>query len=85
MVSQRLAEAEGEAHSMCFEDIVPIPYQEFQDVFAKESFDELPNQKKWGHAIELVPESQVFNTKVYPLVPVKQKQLDDFLDENLKR
>jgi|SRR5882724_2205105 len=83
-VSQRLAEAAGETHSMCFKDIVPKPYQEFKDIFAKESFDELPDWKKWDHTIELVPYSQVFSTKVYPLAPVKQKQLDDFLDENLK-
>jgi len=83
-ISQRLAEAAGEAHSMCFEDIVPKPYQEFKDVFAKESFDELPDQKRWDNAIELALESQEFITKVYPLALVKQKQLDDFLDENLK-
>jgi len=68
----------------CFEDIVPKPYQEFQDVFAKESFDELPNLKQWDHAIELVPDTHNFSTKVYPLAPVEQKQLDEFLDDNLK-
>jgi len=26
----------------------------------------------------------MFSTKVYPLAPVEQKQLDDFLEENLK-
>ena len=67
-----------------FEDIVPKPYQEFRDVFAKESFNKLLDQKKWDHAIELVPDSQMFSTKVYPLAPVKQKQLDKFLEENLK-
>ena len=68
---------------MCFEDIVPIPYQEFKDIFAKESFDDLPDWKKWDNTIKLVPDSQEFSTKVYPLVLFKQKQLDDFLDENL--
>ena len=69
---------------MCFQEIVPKPYQEFKDIFTKKSFDELLDQKKWDHAIELIPDSQVFSTKVYPLAPVKQKQLDDLLDENLK-
>jgi len=59
-----LAKAAGEAHSMCFEAIVPNPYQEFKDVFTKESFNDLPDH---------VPDSQVFSTKVYPLAPVKQK------------
>src|SRR5882724_11093278 len=67
-----------------FEDIVPKPYQEFKDVFAKESFDELLDWKKWDHAIELVLDAQTFSTMVYPLVPVEQKHLDKFLEENLK-
>src|SRR5882724_8510912 len=37
-----------------------------------------------NHTIELVPDAQIFSTKVYPLSLVKQKQLDDFLKENLK-
>jgi len=69
---------------MCFKDIVPKPYQEFQDVFIKESFDELPNQKQWDHAIKLILDAHNFSTKVYPLAPVEQKQLDKFLDKNLK-
>ena len=60
------------------------PYQEFKEVFAKESFKELPDWKKWDHAIKLVPDTQTFCTKVYPLEPVEQKQLDKFLEENLK-
>jgi len=46
-----LAEAAGEAHSTHFEDIVSKPYQEFKDIFVKESFDELLDWKKWDHTI----------------------------------
>jgi len=63
---------------------VPKLYQEFRDVFAKESFDELPDQKQWTIAIKLVPDARNFSTKVYPLAPVEHKQLDEFLDENPK-
>jgi len=55
-----------------------------QGHLAKESFDKLPDWKKWEHTIKLVPNAQTFSTKVYPLAPVKQKQLDDFLKENIK-
>ena len=79
-----LTEVAGEAHSTCFKDIVPNPYQELRDIFAKESFDELIDWKKWDHTIELFPDAQMFSTKVYPLAQVEQKQLDDFLKENLK-
>src|SRR5882724_2636830 len=56
-ISQKLAEAAGGTSSTCFEDIVPKLYQEFQYVFTKESFDELPDRKQLDHAIELVPNS----------------------------
>ena len=41
--------------------------QEFEDVFSKKSFDALPEQKVWDHAIELEPGSKPSNCKVYPL------------------
>ena len=38
-----------------FEDIVPKPYKEFKDIFAKESFDELLDWKKWdNHCISIL-------------------------------
>jgi len=50
-----------------FKDIVPKPDQEIKNVFTKESFNELPDKKKWDHAIEPILDSQEFSTKVYPL------------------
>ena len=83
-ISQQLAEVSGDTQSTCFEDLVPEPYQGFKGVFSKESFDKLPKWKQWDHTIELVPDTQTFSTKVYPFSPVEQKQLNEFLDENLK-
>src|SRR5467141_3490055 len=37
-----------------------------------------------GPCHQLIPDAQMFSTKVYPLAPVEQKQLDKFLKENLK-
>ena len=51
---------------------------------AKEFFDQLPPRKLWDHAIELTPGAEPFSTKVYPMSPVEQKELDAFLKENLK-
>ena len=65
------------------EDVVLEPYLSFWDVFPKELFDELLEQKQWDHDINLVPGSKPFSTQVYPISPVKQKELNDFLDENL--
>jgi hypothetical protein len=85
-ISQQLAEKAWRKgyHSERFEDLVPKPYQEFVDVFSKESFDQLPERKPWDHAVELTPDAKFFSTKVYPMSPVEQKELDTFLDENLK-
>ena len=52
-------------------------------MFSKESFDELPEWKQWDYAINLKPESQPSSMKVYPMSPLEQKELIDFLEENL--
>ncbi|SJL14246.1 uncharacterized protein ARMOST_17702 [Armillaria ostoyae] len=67
-----------------FEQMVPESYRNFKDLFTKENFDNLPARKPWDHAIELVPNTKnTLDCKVYPLNPIKQKELDKFLDENL--
>jgi len=53
-------------------------------VFAKEDFNILPEHRQWDHAIELTPGSEPKSSKVYPLSPVEQKELDSFLEENLR-
>jgi len=56
---------------------------EFQSVFTKEDFDILPEHRKWDHAIELIPGAEPKSSKVYPLFPLEQTELDAFLEENL--
>ena len=84
-ISQRLAEA-ANRHRLgdSFRESVPMHYHQFKEVFLKESFDELPVHKKWDHVIELVPGAKDFSTKLYPMSPSEQAELDKFLDENLK-
>jgi len=48
--------------------------KEFDSVFSK----------KWDHAVELIPGEKASNCKVYPLAPTEQKELDQFLKENLE-
>ena len=84
-VSQQLAQKASElAPIRSFQDLVSKPYQEFKDVFSKESFDQLPPHKPWDHAIELITGAQPFSTKVYPMSPNEQRELEAFLEENLK-
>lgn len=85
-VSQKLAEEshQHDAPKRSFEEIVPKQYHSFKGVFSKESFDRLPDRKPWDHAIELKPGSEPYRSKIYPLSPNEQKELDAFLEENLK-
>ena len=87
-VSQQLQERamkEAGTQKRTFEEVVPREYHDFKDVFSKESFDELPPRRPWDHAIEFLPGKEPkFKSKLYPMNLDEQKQLDEFLDENLK-
>ena len=63
---------------------VPEYLKEFDSVFSKESFDALPESKKWDHVVEPIPGEKASNFKVYPLALMEQKELDQFLKENLE-
>jgi len=83
-VSQRLAEAfmknSGQAS---FQDSVPESLHDFKDVFSKESFDSLPDRRKWDHAIKLERDPEPGFRKVYPMTLEEQEELDAFLEEAL--
>src|SRR3954471_7794453 len=85
MATKLAIEAEMKREKKTTEEIIPVQYHDFiKDVFSKESFDKLPPRKPWDHMIELVPGAQPIDCKIYPLSSEEQKQLDEFLKENLK-
>ena len=57
---------------------------EYEDVFTKESFNILPEQCQWDHAIELVPNPKLSNYKAYPISMTEQAELDHFIMEHLQ-
>src|SRR6266446_1675823 len=63
--------------------MVLAQYHNFRDVFSKEAFDELPLWKAWDHAIDLTLGTELPCSWMFPLLPVEQKELDNFLQENL--
>jgi len=85
-VSQRLAEAfkRNSEASAPFGRPIPEYLKEFDSVFSNESFDALPESKKWDHAVKLIPGEKASNCKVYLLALTEQKELDQFLKENLE-
>ena len=55
------------------------------DIFRQEKLDSLPPSCEWDHEINLLPEApQAIKTKTYPLNPLDQAALDEFIDENMK-
>ena len=90
-ISQRLAEAfrknelaRSDPTQTDARSGVPGYLADFDDVFAKKSFDVLPDPKPWDHAVELIPGEKPSGCKVYPLSPSEQKELDAFIQENLE-
>jgi len=64
---------------------IPKEYKDFNDqVFNKAVFEKLPEQSKWDHAIELMPNTTLKDCKVYLLNVKEQEELDKFLEEHLK-
>ena len=86
-ISQCIAAKESEYKTkMMLGEAVPAHYYlKYKNVFKKEGFDELPPRRPWDHAIDLVPGAQPIKlSKVYPMSPSKQKDLDEFLRENMR-
>jgi len=82
--SQKLAEEARRSVETRREPFIPPDcVRGFESVFAKKDFDILPEHRQWDHAIELIPGLEPKLSKVYPLSPVEQKELDAFLEENL--
>ncbi|CAK5266804.1 unnamed protein product [Mycena citricolor] len=81
--AQKFAEKAEKEKERMTKGKIPTQYREFVRVFAKESFNLLPDRRTWDHAIELKPGSKAVDCKVYPLSRNEQVKLDEFLQENL--
>ena len=78
------AEAAKDKPELSFRDVVPPEYHDFEEVFAKEAFDKLPDHRPWDHAIELkTDELPRMIPKVYPMTLPEQAELDRDLAEHL--
>src|SRR5258705_9766476 len=81
--SQRLAEEAQAQQAHPSRSAIPEHYKDFTDVFSEEAFAHLPPHKVWDHAIELHPDAKLPRGRTFPLSPAEQKELDEFLRENL--
>lgn len=85
--SQRLAEAEQKRKPQkTFEEMVPEHYRQHAKVFSEQESERLPAHKAWDHPIELSPGAPTsLRTKIYPMSPAEQIELDRFIEENLRK
>src|SRR5258708_2942430 len=81
--SQRLAEEAQAQQAHLPGSAVPEHYKDFADIFSEEAFTHLSPRKAWDHAIELHPDAKLPRGRMFPLSPAEQKELDEFLQENL--
>src|SRR5258708_775727 len=80
---KRLAEEAQAQQAHLPGSAVPERYKDFADIFSEEAFAHLPPCKVWDHAIELHPNAKLPRGRTFPLSPAEQKELDEFLQENL--
>ena len=76
--------ASAKKNTRMIEEILPKHCHPYQDVFEKQTFDELPPRRPWDHTIELVEGAKALDCKIYPLSKDEQVQLEEFLKENLE-
>src|SRR5258708_29213041 len=81
---QRLAqEAKKAEENRPPENMVLAKYQNFRNCCSKQTFDELPSQKAWDHAIDLAPETEPPSSQIFPLSPPNQNNLHNFFHSTL--
>jgi len=83
--SQRLAEAftRNSAPPKSFHESVPSQFHDFEEVFSKVSFDALWTASHGTMLLSWKLGAKASSTKVYPLSPNEQTELDAFIEENL--
>ena len=67
------------------EDMVPTRFHKYLSVFQKKESKHLPLRKPWDHAIETKSGFQPKKSKLYALSPKEQEEVDDFINEQLRK
>ena len=66
--------------------MVPEPYREFEDVFSEKEVQRLPEPGPYNFKIKWKEDVQPeLKTKIYPLSPLQQQALDEWLKVHLER
>jgi len=67
------------------EEMVPTRFHKYLSVLKKKESEHLPLHKPWDHVIETKSGFQLKKSKVYALSPKEQEEVDDFINEQLRK
>ena len=85
-ISQKLAqEATKDTIKKKPEEIIPAQYHEYLSIFDAKKADRFPSSRPWDHAIDVKPDYQPKDCKIYPLAPKEEKALGEWVKENLEK
>jgi hypothetical protein len=64
---------------------LPLEYHQYSKVFSEKESQCFPLSKLYNHKIDLMENAKMKRSKVYPLSIPELKELDNYLEENLKK
>jgi hypothetical protein len=67
------------------EQLVPVEYHKYLDIFSEEKAHRFPESRPWNHKIKIKEGFEPKSFKNYNLTPAEQLELDKFLKENLEK
>jgi hypothetical protein len=84
-VAQQLAEVATDKKEWSWDEIVPKEYHQHAFIFLEKESHHMLQHGAHDHHIVLKPDAlAALNCRVYPISPEEDKQLDKFIEENLK-
>ena len=84
MIDHRIQSLEKKSEKTAVE-LVPPQYHVYLDVFEKKALECMPLRKPWDHAIYLVPNFKPIKFHIYSCSPMKQEEIDAFIDDQLAK
>jgi hypothetical protein len=78
--------ADSVKNARTYEEVIPEHYRDFKKVFSEVKLERLPEHKPWDHKIDLKPEtSSEHRLKTYSMSVDEQREVDKFLEENVRK
>jgi hypothetical protein len=78
--------ADGAKNARTYKEVIPEHYQDFKKVFSEVELERPPEHKPWDHKIDLKPETpSEHRSKNYSMSADEQREVDKFLEENIRK